>query len=187
MHILRHQHLTSATFFPGLMSRMAASKAVLAAAMTSAALPVTAASSSDCTTNVCAAVATKPSMCDPRSLQRNHSWYVAVCWLCYEVVEQSFKSSHSVFLLLLGLLLSYCNVLVSAPALQQLLLQSQLPAVHLCTVSVTVAGTIIAGKEAHIFTTSPSFSSDVSSPCGEKCPTMLHTARSELTAELSRT
>ena len=58
------------------MSRMAASKAVLAAAMTSAAFPVTAASSSDCTTNVCAAVATKPSMCDPRSLQGNHTLYV---------------------------------------------------------------------------------------------------------------
>ena len=58
MQVLRHQYLTSAIFFPGLMSRMAASKAVLAAAMTSAAFPVTAASSSDCTTNVCAAVAT---------------------------------------------------------------------------------------------------------------------------------
>ena len=61
--------LTSEIFFPGLMSRMAASRAVLAAAITSAVLPVTAASSSACTTSVCAAVVTKPSMCAPRSLQ----------------------------------------------------------------------------------------------------------------------
>ena len=59
---MREAGLTSEIFFPGRMSLTAASRAVLAAAMTSAALPVTAASSSACTTKECAAVATKPSM-----------------------------------------------------------------------------------------------------------------------------
>ena len=45
----------------------------------------------------------------------------------------------------------------------------------------------MAGQQAYIFTTSPSFNSDVSSPSGEKCPTMLHIVISELTAELCMT
>jgi hypothetical protein len=51
------------------MSRSAASKHVFAAAMASAGRPVTGADGSSWTTSVCAAAATKPSICAPRSLQ----------------------------------------------------------------------------------------------------------------------
>lgn len=135
MQVLQHQYLTSAIFFPGLMSRMAASKAVLAAAMTSAALPVTAASSSVCTTNVCAAVATKPSMCDPRSLQCNHTLYV---FCARKVLSNPLEANPQKQSLPLhtsgGFAAVLCSVLVYAPALEKLSLAMTIvgnPPVHI--------------------------------------------------------
>ena len=55
---------------PGFMRRMAALKAVVAQAMTSAARPVTGTAGSDYTRRVCAWTAIQPSMWTPMSLRR---------------------------------------------------------------------------------------------------------------------
>jgi hypothetical protein len=62
---------TSEIFLPGLIRRAAASKQAAAAAMASAARPVTGAVGSAWMTMVWPAWAVKPSMWQPRSLQGN--------------------------------------------------------------------------------------------------------------------
>ena len=70
MHVARKLPvvLTSLISLPGRMSRNAASSAVLAACSTSAMRPVTG-SGELCSSRECAAMAMKPSMWTPRSLQ----------------------------------------------------------------------------------------------------------------------
>ena len=80
---------TSAIAFPGRIRRMAASKAVLPAASTSACRPVTGALASSCTNNVCAAVATKPSMWVPRSLRRHEQCKVGQSIAHFSLLQAS--------------------------------------------------------------------------------------------------
>lgn len=75
------------TFFPGLTSLRATSAAVLAAARTSAARPVTGPSQSTC---VCATTALKPSMWQPRSLQQTRKIFLCISYL--DILKKSIVS-----------------------------------------------------------------------------------------------